>query len=233
VGKVSICVTTFNEEIFIHECIESVFKQSYENTEILVLDDGSSDRTVEICRQFDLTIFSHENRGIPFTRNRALELAQGEYIAFIDGDDRWEMDWLGSAVEELEQDLDLDLILGQTRLMNEDSLANKNYSVYFLLGACLIRKRVFDEIGIFDENLRIGEDSDWFLRCREANVVGKISKKVFLNYRRHLRNITSDLHSSRIQLLKLLRKSLNRRRELGRTPIHSLKIWDSLDLSIK
>ncbi len=94
---VSIVVPAFNAESTINRCLDSLLGQTYKNIEVLVVNDGSKDKTLEIVRNYSdkrLKVFTQENGGISATRNRALESANGEYVAFCDSDDFYEKDYL-------------------------------------------------------------------------------------------------------------------------------------------
>ena len=81
-------IPVYNGEKYISDCIESVLCQVYNDFEIIVIDDGSSDNTAEVCGKFDrIRYFHQENRGVSMARQKGLELAEGEFITFIDGDD--------------------------------------------------------------------------------------------------------------------------------------------------
>lgn len=94
-GSVSIIMPAYNSEDFIIETIQSVIKQTYENWELLIIDDCSTDRTQEIIKDFaesDKRVKYHrltENSGAATARNTAIDLAQGKYLAFLDSDDLW------------------------------------------------------------------------------------------------------------------------------------------------
>lgn len=93
-SKVSIIVPVYNVESFLEECIESVLHQTYLNWELLLIDDGSTDRSATICESYSrkdnrIKFIHKENSGVSDTRNRGLELAEGKYIIFLDSDDYW------------------------------------------------------------------------------------------------------------------------------------------------
>ena len=95
-------IPVFNGEKYISECIESVLCQSYGDFEIIVIDDGSTDNTPEICGKFDKIIyFRQENKGVSMARQKGLELAKGEYITFIDSDDTIKTDFLEKMSSEI------------------------------------------------------------------------------------------------------------------------------------
>lgn len=89
--KVSVLMPAYNAELYIYKSIKSVLKQSYKNFELIIVDDGSTDRTIDIIKSFsDLRIKlyeNQENKGLPYTRNKLISLATGEYIALLDSDD--------------------------------------------------------------------------------------------------------------------------------------------------
>lgn len=110
----SIIVPVYNVEDYLSDCITSVLKQEYSNFELLLLNDGSTDRSLEICRDYEskdsrIRVYTHSNRGQSGTQNRGLDLAQGEYIAFLDSDDSIEPETYAGAIKLLETKPDCDL----------------------------------------------------------------------------------------------------------------------------
>ncbi len=88
----SIIIPVYNAEKYIDECIESILKQKYNNYEVIVIDDGSIDSSLSICKKYEkkdtrIKVFSQKNKGVSATRNRGISLASGKYIIFIDSDD--------------------------------------------------------------------------------------------------------------------------------------------------
>ena len=90
---ISVVVTCYNHENYIEQCLRSIFKQTYRNIELIVLDDGSTDNSSEIIQEvlkespFVTTFESHENIGVVRTRNKGLNLLNGDYFLFVDSDD--------------------------------------------------------------------------------------------------------------------------------------------------
>ncbi|MEG0051098.1 MAG: glycosyltransferase [Terrisporobacter sp.] len=89
---ISIIVPVFNTSTYLNQCLESIVNQSFQNFEVICIDDGSTDNSFEILKEFEMNhdnfkAISQKNKGVAFTRNAALNLAQGEYIAFVDSDD--------------------------------------------------------------------------------------------------------------------------------------------------
>ena len=106
--KFSIIVPVYNVEQYLKDCIESILKQSFENYEILLIDDGSTDRSGLICDEYvssdsKITAFHKENGGLSDARNYGIKRAQGEYLVFIDSDDYIEPDALDKFNKQLEE----------------------------------------------------------------------------------------------------------------------------------
>lgn len=98
-GKISVIMPAYNVELYIAESIESVLKQTYENFELIVINDGSRDATKDIVQSFierdeRVRLYNQENGGLPIARNAGMERATGEYITFLDADDLWEPQFL-------------------------------------------------------------------------------------------------------------------------------------------
>ena len=102
---VSVIVPVYNVENYIAQTIESVLNQTYSHFELLIIDDESPDRSIEICQQFDdprIKIISQKNRGLAGARNTGIRHAQGDYLAFLDSDDLWLPEKLAQHVKHLE-----------------------------------------------------------------------------------------------------------------------------------
>jgi glycosyltransferase involved in cell wall biosynthesis len=103
--QVSVVIPVYNVEKYIAETVQSVLNQSYSDFELLIVDDGSSDRSIEICQQFTdprIRIIQQPNQGVSAARNAGIREAKGKYIAFLDGDDLWTVDKLEKHVQHLE-----------------------------------------------------------------------------------------------------------------------------------
>lgn len=103
---VSVIVPVYNAEKYIVATLQSVIGQTYQNFELLIVDDGSPDRSIELCRQFidpRIKIICQQNRGVAAARNHGIRLAQGDYIAFLDADDLWFPTKIAKHVAHLER----------------------------------------------------------------------------------------------------------------------------------
>ena len=124
---ISIVMPAYNAGKYIEQAIESVIGQTYKNWELIVLDDGSVDDTKEIIQQkvqCDKRIFLYENEsnmGVSATRNRGIEVAKGDWVAFLDSDDAWEKEKLEKQVSFLENHEDAKIIFTASAYINEEN----------------------------------------------------------------------------------------------------------------
>ena len=121
---VSVIIPIFKAEDFIAETLHSVLKQTYSNLEILLIDDGSPDQSIKVCKQFDdprIKIIQQANRGLAGARNTGIRNATGEYIALIDADDLWTADKIEKHVRHLESSPTLGISFSYSELIDQDS----------------------------------------------------------------------------------------------------------------
>jgi glycosyltransferase involved in cell wall biosynthesis len=219
---VSVVIPVFNGERFLREAVQSVLDQQYAPVEIIIIDDGSTDGSATVARSLPEPVrYLHQTtQGPAAARNRGIEHAQGNLIAFADADDLWPAGKLELQLPYL-RDPKIDIVLGriqQVRLSENgngetraDEFADPAFSVN--LGSAVIRKSVFDSVGLFDETMRYSEDVDWFMRAREAGAAIVTIDAVTLLYRQHEQNMTRGKSTSELNVLKALKRSLDRRRE--------------------
>ena len=120
--KVSVIIPVYGVEKYIASTVQSVLEQTYKNFELLIIDDGSPDRSIEICQQFTdsrIKIISQENRGVAAARNTGIHYAEGEYIALLDGDDIWLPQKLEKHVEHLENSPEIGVSFSRSAFINE------------------------------------------------------------------------------------------------------------------
>lgn len=108
-AKISVIIPMFNAEKTIEQCINSILLQSYNDFELILINDGSNDNTLDICKRFAevdkrIKLFDQNNKGVSFSRNLGLENAEGKYIAYVDADDTVEKEYLLNLVNMIEQD---------------------------------------------------------------------------------------------------------------------------------
>jgi glycosyltransferase involved in cell wall biosynthesis len=178
---VSIIIPTYNRAWSINRAIDSVFDQNYKNFELIVVDDGSTDETPGILSGYGkaIKVLSKRNSGVSAARNQGIAAASGNLIAFLDSDDYWLHPKLSTQVDFFLSHTDA--LICQTeetwikngRRMNPKKRHQKPSGMMFSesLHLCLvspsavmIRKELFDDVGVFDEALPACEDYDLWLR---------------------------------------------------------------------
>jgi glycosyltransferase involved in cell wall biosynthesis len=181
--KVTVIVPAYNAEQTIVATLASVQQQTYQDWELIVINDGSSDRTTELLsriREHRMRVYHYSNAGVSVARNRGIAHAQGELIAFLDADDLWSADKLELQVAALEQHPDAAVAYSWTYFMNHTAtLIHAAPSVWFegdvypqLLvrnflysgSNPLVRRDALTLVGRFDPTLTHGEDWELFVR---------------------------------------------------------------------
>ena len=226
---ISVIVPAYNAEKYISEAIDSIIQQEYRPLEIIVVDDGSTDRTLESIYHYDdqLRYFYQENQGPAVARNRGITESRGQFLAFLDSDDLWPSGKLENQAFYLFKESDLDVITGYTSVFQSKDGISKGLDILkdgilsVQLGSALFRKSVFDKVGLFDEELRYSEDQDWFLRAFEMGIRKEALEVTTLYHRRHENNMTDKAAAHGYQLTKVLKKSLDRRRQHNIEAINS------------
>lgn len=128
--RVSVIIPVYKVEKYIAATVKSVLEQSYQNFELLIIDDGSPDRSVKICQQFAdprIKIVRQQNRGVSAARNTGIRHAQGEYLAFLDGDDLWLPEKLEKHVKHLESSPTVGVSFSHSAFINE---AGQSLGIY-------------------------------------------------------------------------------------------------------
>ena len=229
--KISVVIPTYNSEQFIADALDSVNAQSRAVDEIICVDDASTDKTIEIIRDKfkNVTLLRNkENQGPSASRNKAIAIAQGNIISFLDADDCWTKNKTLHQSMFLESEPELEIVGGLTDFYSaegnepqpEGTLPGQpHFNTY--LSSLLIRKKVFNSIGMFDTTMRLSEDQDWFLRAREGNTRIKITDDIVLMKRIHSTNLTRGLNFRDSAMITAIKNSLDRRRKSG--ALHNLK----------
>lgn len=180
--KVSVIIPTYNRASFLHEAIDSVLHQSYQDFELILIDDGSDDDTRDILKPYQGRLNYHyqENAGISKTRNTGLRIAQGEFIAFLDSDDLWTRRKLEKQMEIFEQIDEAEICYTDEVWIRKGVRVNpkkyhRKYTGWIFqyciplciisLSSALIRRNLFAQVGLFDEQLPACEDYDLWLRA--------------------------------------------------------------------
>lgn len=222
---ISVIIPAYNAEATIAETIGSVQKQTFTDLEIIVINDGSTDRTLEVLQKIPdprLKVFSYKNSGVSVSRNRGISQATGEYIAFLDSDDLWTPDKLESQLTALQYNPKAGVAYSWTYFMFEDeklSFVENSHcfegNVYpgllltnFLHNGSnpLIRKEAVESVGLFDPAIKSVEDWDYYIRLAKKWDFVLVPKPQIL-YRQHLSSISYNIEVMQQHCLQLMKKT--------------------------
>ncbi|MFM5888849.1 MAG: glycosyltransferase family 2 protein [Dolichospermum sp.] len=173
---ISVIIPCYNRERYLAEAIESVLDQTYPHIELIVIDDGSSDRSGEIAQSYPLIYHYQTNGGIGAARNAGIALANGKFLAFLDSDDIWVKDKLAKQMAIFDTNLDIEAVFGYAQNFYSPEL-DENFRnrircpeqpiAAHLSSAMLINRSAFLRVGNFDTNLKIGPDVSWYILAME------------------------------------------------------------------
>ncbi|MBT8336308.1 MAG: glycosyltransferase family 2 protein [Gemmatimonadetes bacterium] len=223
-GLISCIVPVFNGEAFVAEALDSILRQSGVDTEVIVVDDGSTDGTPEVLDGFGdrIRVIRQENAGPAAARNRGLAESRGEFVAFLDADDIWVDDKLASQLAVLREQEDVEICSGHLRSFwvpeldhEREELENEPYhQERAMLSPCTIltRRAVFERVGGFDVSLRNGEDTDWFVRALRSEVKAHTIPRLLVHRRQHTENLTRRTPPSQLGLIDHIKRALDRER---------------------
>lgn len=200
---VSAVIPAFNAARHVNQAIDSVLAQTYTNNEIIVIDDGSSDDTLEKLESYGdkVTIINQLNKGVSSARNAGIMAARGEWVAFLDADDYWEPEKLARQVNYVRQNPDVVMVHTGKKLFGEHGTIEYNKIPFHLsrqsanlrsllirncvnTSSVMVRRDVVVKAGMFDVALKQCEDQDLWLRIAKRGRFGYIPNDLF-NYRVH------------------------------------------------
>lgn len=204
----SVIIPLYNKEGFIADTLKSALHQTYQNFEILIVNDGSTDKSLNIASSFKdnrITILNQDNKGLSAARNNGIKHAQADYIAFLDADDLWKTDYLETQYKLISNYNDEFVFATNINLLKPKLTPNllpipyssrfqKKITNYFELcenifgpSSLVLRKEVMATIGVFNEAITYGEGDEFFIKCfQNYNLVYYTSPKVL--YRTGIKN---------------------------------------------
>lgn len=218
----SVILPVYNAEDYVADAIHSIRRQDNPRLEVIVVDDGSTDRSAEIVRAFpEVTYVFQKNRGPAAARNHGLDRARGDLIAFLDADDWWAADKLALQCAYLAEHPSVEVIQGLTQFMRQTAGSNDHVTLERLgepfafpnLGSALFRASAFDTVGPFDSSLDFSEDVDWFIRARNCGVERGLVQRLVHYYRVHDSNMTVATGLDELDVTQVLKNMLDRRRQ--------------------
>jgi len=249
--RISAIITAYNSAAFIREAIESVLVQTRPVDELVVVDDGSTDETARIVREYaskGVGYAYQANQGPGAARNRGLQETSGEWVAFLDSDDLWLPDKIAHQAEYLARHPDIALVSGHKvwwdvsrneRWIKAYGLqpgANpaREILIHNFVGnpsMTLIRRSVLDEVGHFDPTPRWGQDRDLWIRLIAKAQIGFLAEPVII-YRWHPANLSHQREWERLDsFYEISRRAIKTFQPAWWRPILLARAYSFIELS--
>lgn len=222
---VSVIVPVFNAVKYLDEAIGSIFEQTYPNLEVIAVNDGSTDDSLNVLENYAsrITIIDSTNKGTPAARNLGVQAANGAYLAFLDADDIWHPDKLSTQRAMFDRNPYLDMTYCCFEEFLSPDLSTEQQATRVvksgvmsaaLAGTTLLSRTSFLKVGLFSETRRTGDFIDWYARAEDAGL--NIIPTEHCHYRRrsHATNQSLQLEGLHKDYIDLVREALRRRREI-------------------
>jgi len=222
---VSAMVPVHDGRRYLGDALESIFAQTHRAVEAIVVDDGSTDGSADLARDLapDARVVSQPRQGEAAARNRAISMARGTHLAFLDADDIWAPDKLELQLSALDAHPDVDLVFGQQRQFRSPELgtdgprfAGENIvQPAVTWGTMFLERSTFDRVGSVRPGLRMGAFLDWLVRARELGLRELILPDILFERRLHphAHSIQNRAHIG--DYARILKGALDRRRGAG------------------
>lgn len=222
---ISAMITVFNGEKYIAEALQSIRSQNYPNFDIIVVDDGSTDKTKTAVQNsgVEVSYFYQEHGGIAKGKNLGISHAKGEYFAFLDADDFWLNEKTNKQINLLLENPSLDVVFGNVKQFYSPELSDESKEKYrcpanaypgIHSGTMLIRRETFFKVGLFDTRWQKGIFNDWYLRASEAGLKTYTFDDIFMMRRIHENNHGIVNRNKSIEYVRMLKASLDRKKNI-------------------
>ena len=205
--NISIIIPTYNRKLFLINAIDSVFNQTYQNLELIIIDDGSSDKSIEYIKKKypSIKIYKQSNKGVSSARNKGIKISSNNWIAFLDSDDRWHPKKLEKQTNYLIKNPNYkichtDEIWIRKGIRINQHKKHKKYGGHIFdkcLDLCrispssvIIHKDIFNKVGLFNEKFPVCEDYDLWLRIAEKFPILYLDEKLTIKYGGHLNQLS-------------------------------------------
>ena len=219
---VSVVIPTYNRYTLLKRAINSLLSQTYPVDEIIVVDDGSTDNTKDIQKDFPEIIYIYqENRGVSTARNVGIQRAKNEWIAFLDSDDEWHQEKLQKQVafhqknsnilmsytaEKWVRDGKVVKIPKKYKKVGKDAFLENLSYCNIAPSSVMLHNSLLERVGLFDERLEVCEDYDLWLRITMKHEAGLINEALIIKYAGHDEQLgfRKDMDRIRVGILEKL-----------------------------
>lgn len=227
VPPIAVIIPVFDEAAYLSEALESVLVQTLPPTEIVVVDDGSSDGSAAVARSFAPRVRCERqpHAGAGAARNRGVASTKAELLAFLDADDLWHPEKLALQVQALTETPRLEAVFVHlVNFLSPDLEQGRAASLVCppdpipctTAVAMLIRRSAFTRIGGFDESGAIGEVVEWYARARSLGIVETMLPQTLVRRRIHANNTGITRVGERRRYVEIVKAALDRRRAADR-----------------
>lgn len=217
-SDVAVVIPVRDGAAFLGAALDSVLGQTHPPTEIVVVDDGSTDESARVAEAFaGVRVHRQPPTGQSVARNVGVALTSAPHVAFLDADDLMPPDRLAVQSATLDDLATAAGCIGQVVTFTaDDPTGHGEAEPGPLMGALMVRRTCFDRVGGFDPALRAGEYPDWLLRVRDAGLEVVSCDEVVLWRRAHGTNLTRNADATAAAFLQVAHRAIERAREKGR-----------------
>jgi glycosyltransferase involved in cell wall biosynthesis len=196
---VSVIMPVYNGEKFLCQAMDSVVGQDYKNTEIIIVDDGSTDKTAELVKPYlkraNVSYVFQTNGGQAAALNKGVSIANGEFLSFVDYDDLWDSKKLQIQLKAFAEDPDLDVVFGHLKNFAEDKVAdrlvfNKELIPGYAAGSMCIKTSSFFKVGFFNSESKKGYFWPWYDSLELRGMKKQLLPELLYHRRVHGANIS-------------------------------------------
>lgn len=190
---ISIITIVYNGEKFLRNTIESVINQTYDNIEYIIIDGGSKDGTIDIIKEYEDKIsywISESDRGIYNAMNKGIRKAKGVLVGIINSDDWYELNTIEKIVKCYNENKNYDVYHGLLRNICDEKVISINGVSYLQLAreslphpATFIKKKTYDQYGLYDEQYKFVADYEFFLRIKSFDAQFLFIEEILANFR--------------------------------------------------
>ncbi len=221
--RISVIIPVYNGERYLVEALESVLAQTLKPIEIIVIDDDSTDESANVAKSF-VPVVKYDlqhHAGPGSARNRGVELARGQYLAFLDADDLWVTNKLDLQMSAFTSQPGLDAVFGHVEQFVSADLPRERAEQMDcpaeaaparLPGTMLIKSETFKKVGWFSSELRVGEFVEWYARAAELSISDVILPQTVLQRRIHASNSGILHRNARSDYVRVVKAAMDRRR---------------------
>jgi len=213
-----------NAAPFVRDCLVSALRQLSSSDEIFVIDNGSTDGSARVVRELAdprIRLLEEANPGPSAARNRGLQVATGRYITFLDADDMWAPDRLVRLMSAIAATPGANAAYGRVEMLYQPGASDEHHrdidgqhAQSWAIWSYMFERSLVQDVGLFVEELQMGEDIDFILRARRAGMRCAVCDSPVTIYRRHGTNVSNDHAEVRRSFMRTLARNAARvRRE--------------------